>query len=113
MVQKQLLLPVFLAGCETTDEKLRQEAREYCAWWNERTRYGMFDTANTLMEEAWADDRAGTWWGSDRSEERVGSRWETVSLWLSLGSYLGQLYYGTTMGSQSGSWSRTSTGLAH
>lgn len=64
MVQKQLLLPVFLAGCETTDEKLRQEAREYCAWWNERTRYGMFDTANTLMEEAWADDRAGTWWGS-------------------------------------------------
>lgn len=64
MVQKQLLLPVFLAGCETKDDRLRQEARDYCAWWNERTRYDMFDTANMLMEEVWVDERAGTWWGS-------------------------------------------------
>lgn len=64
MVQKQLLLPVFLAGCEMRDEWLRQEARDYCAWWNEWTSYDMFDRANTLMEEVWADGRVGAWWGS-------------------------------------------------
>lgn len=67
MVQKQLLLPVFLAGCETRDENLRREAREYCSWWNEKTRYGMFLTALGLMEQVWdicdhGDERA--WWGS-------------------------------------------------
>ncbi|KAJ4248787.1 hypothetical protein NW762_012625 [Fusarium torreyae] len=64
MLQKQLLLPVFLAGCETTDEHLRQAARTYCSWWNERTRYDMFLTANALLEEVWADDSANSWWGS-------------------------------------------------
>lgn len=64
MVQKQLLLPVFLAGCETEDEHLRQEARDYCAWWNEKTRYDMFYTAHAFLEEVWADQDPGTWWGS-------------------------------------------------
>ncbi|KAF4967980.1 hypothetical protein FSARC_4541 [Fusarium sarcochroum] len=64
MLQKQLLLPVFLAGCETTDEHLRQAARTYCSWWNERTRYDMFLTANALLEEVWADDTSNSWWGS-------------------------------------------------
>lgn len=64
MLQKQLLLPVFLAGCETSDEHLRQAARTYCSWWNERTRYDMFLTANTLLEEVWADEAADSWWGS-------------------------------------------------
>jgi hypothetical protein len=64
MLQKQLLLPVFLAGCETSDEHLRQAARTYCSWWNERTRYDMFLTANTLLEEVWADEAVDSWWGS-------------------------------------------------
>ncbi|KAH6892608.1 fungal-specific transcription factor domain-containing protein [Thelonectria olida] len=64
MLQKQLLLPVFLAGCETTDEHLRQVARTYCSWWNERTRYDMFLTANTLLEEVWANETPNSWWGS-------------------------------------------------
>ncbi|RKL08626.1 hypothetical protein BFJ68_g9420 [Fusarium oxysporum] len=64
MLQKQLLLPVFLAGCETSDEHLRQAARTYCSWWNERTRYDMFLTANALLEEVWADEAVDSWWGS-------------------------------------------------
>lgn len=63
MLQKQLLLPVFLAGCETTDEHLRQVARTYCSWWNERTRYDMFLTAVALLEEVWSKDSTNTWWG--------------------------------------------------
>ena len=64
MVQKQLLLPVFLAGCETKDECLRQEARSYCAWWNDKTRYDMFLTATALLEEVWANEEPLSWWGS-------------------------------------------------
>lgn len=65
MIQKQLLLPVFLAGCETNDENLRVEARDYCSWWGVKTRYDMFTTTLGLLEEVWA--AAGdpdSWWGS-------------------------------------------------
>lgn len=65
MIQKQLLLPVFLAGSETDDENLRDEARDYCSWWGVKTRYDMFITTLGLLEEVWA---AGgdqeSWWGS-------------------------------------------------
>lgn len=64
MVQKQLLLPVFLAGCETNDEDLREEARLYCSWWGEKTRYDMFLTAIGLLEEVWANPDPLAWWGS-------------------------------------------------
>ena len=64
MVQKQLLLPVFLAGCETTDEHLRQEAKQYCTWWSNRTRYDMFSTTIELLEEVWSSDSETAWWGS-------------------------------------------------
>lgn len=64
MLQKQLLLPVFLAGCETKDEHLRQIAIDYCSWWNEKTRYDMFLTAKVVLEEVWASDDSQTWWGS-------------------------------------------------
>ncbi|KAL6400078.1 hypothetical protein AUP68_15770 [Ilyonectria robusta] len=76
MLQKQLLLPVFLAGCETSDEHLRQTARTYCSWWNERTRYDMFLTANALLEEVWSNDSPNAWWGStidQKSRSNVGS----------------------------------------
>ncbi|KAK1772067.1 hypothetical protein QBC33DRAFT_575765 [Phialemonium atrogriseum] len=64
MLQKQLLLPVFLAGCETKDEHLRQEARSYYTWWNEKTRYDMFLTATALLEEVWTNQDPHCWWGS-------------------------------------------------
>jgi hypothetical protein len=65
MLQKQLLLPVFLAGCETSDETLRAEAREYCIWWSEETGYDMFLTAAALLEEVWgcSSRDEGSWWG--------------------------------------------------
>ncbi len=63
MVQKQLLLPVFLSACETRDETLQEQARDYCKWWDERTRYGMFSTAIDLIEELWHGDDPSLWWG--------------------------------------------------
>ena len=75
MVQKQLLLPVFLAGCETTDEHLRQVARDYCIWWNERSRYAMFLTTHALLEEVWSNDDPKSWWGSiidQKSRSHIG-----------------------------------------
>ncbi|KAL4864649.1 hypothetical protein BDV12DRAFT_175840 [Aspergillus spectabilis] len=63
MLQKQLLLPVFLAGCETKDEILRQEVKEYCTWWNEETGYNMILTATGLLEEVWNDRSSDAWWG--------------------------------------------------
>ncbi|KAI9150861.1 hypothetical protein HJFPF1_10638 [Paramyrothecium foliicola] len=76
MVQKQLLLPVFLAGCETKDENLRQEARLYCTWWSEKTRYDMFLTAVGLLEEVWSKEDPLAWWGSimdEKSRANAGS----------------------------------------
>ncbi|KAH7108793.1 fungal-specific transcription factor domain-containing protein [Dactylonectria estremocensis] len=76
MLQKQLLLPVFLAGCETKDKFLRQEARDYCNWWNEKTRYDMFLTTTALLEEVWATKDPQSWWGSiidDKTRAGTGS----------------------------------------
>ncbi|KAI2606595.1 fungal-specific transcription factor domain-containing protein [Hypoxylon sp. NC1633] len=65
MIQKQLLLPVFLAACETEDEKLRNEARNYCKWWASKTRYEMFITSLGLLEEVWATAAdPDSWWGA-------------------------------------------------
>lgn len=65
MLQKQLLLPVFLGACETEDENLRNEARDYCKWWAGQTRYEMFITSLGMLEEVWASEiDADSWWGS-------------------------------------------------
>ncbi|KAF4308354.1 hypothetical protein GTA08_BOTSDO03652 [Botryosphaeria dothidea] len=64
MVQKQLLLPAFLAGCETKDSTLRELASDYCAWWTEKTRHEMFATTSLLLEEVWASKSEKSWWGS-------------------------------------------------
>lgn len=58
--QKQLLLPVFLAGCETSDEDMRSFVKDYCLYWGEKSRYGMFTSASVLLDEIWA---TGKWWG--------------------------------------------------
>ncbi|PLB49686.1 hypothetical protein P170DRAFT_357297 [Aspergillus steynii IBT 23096] len=59
--QKQLLLPVFLAGSETGDEEMQQVVREYCQWWGERSRYNMFHSVPTLLEDVWGGNK---WWGA-------------------------------------------------
>ena len=61
--QKQLLLPVFLAGSETGDEEMRRFTREYCRWWANRSRYNMFNSASALLDEVWARDGVSAWWG--------------------------------------------------
>ena len=74
--QKQLLLPIFLAGSETTDEELRGVVRGYCEWWANKSRYQMFSTVPDLLTDIWAaidkarDDTLDgasdetPWWGN-------------------------------------------------
>ncbi|CAG8105377.1 unnamed protein product [Penicillium nalgiovense] len=59
--QKQLLIPVFLAGSETSDEDMRHFVKEYCAYWGEKCRYSMFNSVPVLFDEIWA---TGKWWGA-------------------------------------------------
>lgn len=68
--QKQLLLPVFLAGSETGDEEMRDMARGYCRWWSERSRYNMFHSVPVLLEDIWNGD---TWWGDVVDEKTKGA----------------------------------------
>ena len=72
-IQKQLLLPVFWAGSETSDPDLRDLARTYCEWWADRSRYQMFASVPVLFESIWSEvDQAAQlpsgatmpWWGS-------------------------------------------------
>ncbi|KIW11191.1 hypothetical protein PV08_10491 [Exophiala spinifera] len=68
-VQRQVLLALFWAGSETTDQFLRQSIRDYCGYWSRHSGYQLFTTAASLLEEVWAEaagsaDNAGVWWGS-------------------------------------------------
>lgn len=60
-IQKQLLLPIFLAGSETSDEGMRSFTREYCAYWTQKSRYSMFNSVPTILDEIWT---SGKWWGT-------------------------------------------------
>lgn len=68
IVQKQTLLPVFLAAAEVGDGPTREFVRCYCAHWSATARYSMFGTVATLLERIWADWMVSTrehyWWGS-------------------------------------------------
>lgn len=59
--QKQLLLPVFLAGCETSNDDMRGFVKEYCTYWGEKSRYSMFNSVPVLLDEIWASEK---WWGA-------------------------------------------------
>jgi hypothetical protein len=69
-VQKQLLLPIFLAGAEARDKDVQDTVRAYCLWWGARSRYGMFYSVSSLLEEFWEQrpaapkDESPIWWGS-------------------------------------------------
>jgi hypothetical protein len=65
--QKQLLLPVFLAGSEAESEIDRAFVRQYIQHWNETSRFEHFGSAGELLEDVWKDWDASTrdvyWWG--------------------------------------------------
>lgn len=67
VIQKQVLLPLFLAGCEATEDSLRNQATDFCRFWCQRNGYRMFQDVGDLLEHVWKDRResadAGYWWG--------------------------------------------------
>ena len=77
LIQKQLLFPVFLAGCETRNIAHREFAEEYCRRWFRKFGYQMYTTVLDVMEVVWAEQDAGNedfWWGAelDRRMAREG-----------------------------------------
>lgn len=59
--QKQLLLPVFLAGSETSDQEMRDFVKDYCTYWGDKSGYSMFNSVPVLLDEVWS---TGNWWGA-------------------------------------------------
>jgi hypothetical protein len=68
IVRKQVLLPLFFAGCETKDPFWRQSIRDYCQYWDKITGYNLFCSAASLLEEIWMEQddsfSSESWWGS-------------------------------------------------
>lgn len=66
-IQKQLLLPVFLAGSEMGDEENRSFVRQYCKHWSIASRFYHFETSLALLEDLWREWDPSTrhvyWWG--------------------------------------------------
>ena len=66
-VQKQVLLPVFLAGAEAGVESVRAFVRDYCTYWSAKSGHLMFNTVGTLLENIWSESdlwsRDVYWWG--------------------------------------------------
>ena len=66
-IQKQVLLPVFLAGSEVDREVDRAWIREYCRHWSAAARFYMFESTRFLLEDIWKDwdpsTRDSYWWG--------------------------------------------------
>ncbi|KXT16863.1 hypothetical protein AC579_6824 [Pseudocercospora musae] len=68
-IQKQVLLPVFIAGSEVDDSDSRQFVQQYCETWQAKTRYQLFRDSLGLLRTIWSRrDRCGgdanVWWGS-------------------------------------------------
>lgn len=66
-IQKQVLLPLFLAASETGNKWNRAFVREYCRHWDVVSRFSQFKTVGALLEDIWRDwsphTRAEYWWG--------------------------------------------------
>ena len=72
--QKQLLFPVFIAGCETHDIAHREYAGEYCMRWYRKFGYQMYMTVFDVMKAVWAQQDAGNedfWWGDELDSRRA------------------------------------------
>ncbi len=65
-VQKQVLIPVFLAGAEISGEYGQQLAQDYCDFWTKKNRYFMFDNVAILHRQIWKERKASKdndfWW---------------------------------------------------
>lgn len=74
-VQKQLLLPVFLAACELGDDFNRSFVRQYCRHWSNTIHFNQFETVTALLEEVWSGwdecTRETYWWGIKTQSESV------------------------------------------
>lgn len=74
--QKQLLLPVFLAGSEVESEVDRAFVRHYCQHWSETSRFEHFGSAKELLEDVWegwdVTTRDTYWWGIKVQPQSVG-----------------------------------------
>lgn len=68
IIQKQLLIPLFLAAAETGDETDRAFVQQYCKHWSTTSRYSMFETTESTIKHIWTDWNAGMrdvyWWGA-------------------------------------------------
>ncbi|KIW00467.1 uncharacterized protein PV09_07991 [Verruconis gallopava] len=67
MIQKQVLLPVFLAGAEVKTDADREFSKQYCTYWSAASRFYHFGSASELLEEIWDEmDKSADeqyWWG--------------------------------------------------
>ena len=67
IIQKQILIPLFLAAAETKDEIDRAFVQQYCKYWSSKSRYSMFETTEVIIKDIWADChvsmRDAYWWG--------------------------------------------------
>ncbi|EED17155.1 hypothetical protein TSTA_022110 [Talaromyces stipitatus ATCC 10500] len=63
-LQKQVLLPLFLAGAETQSEDDRHFCRVFCAKMLSKTTYSLFTDTRLILEQIWAHTEDNTWWGS-------------------------------------------------
>ena len=68
VLQKQVLLPIFLAASEADDENDRWFVRQYCRYWSITSRFHMYETTGALLEHIWEDWNPSTkavfWWGA-------------------------------------------------
>jgi hypothetical protein len=82
VIQKQLLLPIFLAGSEVEAEWDRFFVRQYCRHWSEKSRFYHFESVAEMLEDIWKDwnvsARETYWWAHkiavkprDWNEERT------------------------------------------
>ena len=66
-VQKQALLPLFLAACEIDSFRFRRIAIDFCERWTKRSGLWLNQTAIELLETVWdaVDQNSGQdiWWG--------------------------------------------------
>jgi hypothetical protein len=81
IIQKQLLIPLFLAAAEIGDETDRTFVQQYCKHWSCTSRYSMFENAEMIIKHIWADWHVSMrdvyWWGVKvRSESPLKSRRE-------------------------------------
>lgn len=81
-LQKQFLIPMFLAGSEATRAYSQRFVKDYCEGWYRKSRYSMFTEAADLLQQIWAQKDAQNndfriWGGS-----LIGTRQPNVSEFL-------------------------------